>query len=136
MEKRPFAEKSLQPTEVFLKNILGGVYKLYNDLDRLTFQFEKDWNFSKSSGWMRKVHDGKKVLYYFIPLNDSFVISLTLREQEKMEFLSDDDLSELHDQLKNAKKYSEGYAMQFSIKNREPFLLVFTFIEKLIEKRI
>jgi len=135
MDKRPFSQQSLQPTEESLKNILSYTYQLYHELNGLTIRFQKEWNFSKSSGWMQKVHDGKKALYYFIPLNDSFIISLTLREQEKTEFLSDSDLNELNDQLKNAKKYVEGYALKFLINDRESFPQCFTLIEKLTEKR-
>ncbi len=135
MDKRPFSDKSLRPTEELLKNILGEVYKLFFELDRITVQFKKDWNFSESSGWMQKVYDKKKALYYFIPLNDSFLISLTLREHEKTEFITDVDLSELHDPLKSAKKYSEGYALKFSIKDRKSFLQFVKLIERIIEKR-
>ena len=71
---------------------------------------------------MQKAHDGKKALYYFIPLHDAFLVSLTLREQEKLAFLSDDDMGDLHEQLKNAKKYSEGYALQFPVEDENSFL--------------
>jgi len=135
MENRPFSDNSLKPTEDTIKKNLYSSYKFYNELDNITFKFKKDWNFAKSSGWMLKVHDGKKALYYLIPLNNSFIISLTLREQEKSEFLSNDNLIELHEQLKNAKKYSEGFALKFLISDSKSYTPLVTLIKKLIEKR-
>ncbi|MFS4493508.1 DUF3788 family protein [Maribacter sp. 2308TA10-17] len=135
MDNRPFSDKVLKPSKDSLKKVLGKGNDLYDELNNLTLRFKKDWNFSKSSGWMQKVHDGKKALYYFIPLNDSFLISLTLREHEKIDFLSDDDLYDLHDQIKTAKKYSEGYALRFLIDDIASFSKFITLIKKLIEKR-
>ncbi|WP_394972747.1 DUF3788 family protein [uncultured Croceitalea sp.] len=135
MDNRPFSDKVLKPSKDSLKKVLGKGNDLYDELNNLTLRFKKDWNFSKSSGWMQKVHDGKKALYYFIPLNDSFLISLTLREQEKIDFLSDDDLSELHNRIKSSKKYSEGYALRFLINDIASFSKFIILIKKLIEKR-
>ena len=135
MENRPFSEKELPPNDESLKEILGKVYKFYVELDTRTHQFKRDWNYSKGSGWIQKVHDRKKALYYLIPMNDAFIISLTLREQEKMKFVSDTDLREMRDLLENAKKYSEGYALRFAVVDRISFSEFIPLFEKLKETR-
>lgn len=135
MTQRPFFDESFQPTTELLKNIFGEANKFSDELNALAVGFRKEWNFSKSSGWMQKVHDDKKALYYFIPLNDSFIISVAIREQEKAEFLFDENLSDLFDQLNDSKKYSEGYVMKFLINDETSFSKFRPFIVKLIEKR-
>lgn len=135
MEQRPFTDKSVQPDELLLKKALGKAYKFHTELDNLTAPFKKDWNHSKSSGWMQKVHDSKKALYYFIPLNDAFMISLAVREQERDEFLSMKSMAVLHDELKAAKKYSEGYALKFHVGDAASFSACLLLIRSLVEKR-
>ncbi len=135
MDQRPFTDKSVQPDEQLLKNALGKAYKFYTELGSLTASFKKDWNYSKSSGWMQKVHDGKKALYYFIPLKDSFMLSLAVREQEKDDFLSMKSMAVLHEDLKNAKKYSEGYALKFHVADAASFYTCLLLIRSLVEKR-
>lgn len=135
MEQRPFTDKSIHPDEQLLKNVLGKTYRFYTELDNLTATFKKDWNYSKSSGWMQKVHDDKKALYYFIPLNDAFMISLAVREQERDEFLSMKTMAVLHDELKAARKYSEGYALKFHVADAASFSTCLLLISSLAEKR-
>lgn len=135
MDQRPFTDKSIHPDEQLLKNALGKTYKFYTELDNLTATFKKDWNYSKSSGWMQKVHDDKKALYYFIPLKGAFVISLAVRQQEKDDFLTMKSLAVLHDELKAAKKYSEGYALKFHVADTASFSTCILLIRSLAEKR-
>lgn len=135
MDQRPFTDKSLQPDEQRLKKALGKTYKFYTELDNLTASFKKEWNYSKSSGWMQKVHDDKKALYYFIPLEGAFLLSLAIREQEKDDFLSMKSMAPLHDELKAAKKYSEGYALKFNITDAASFSTCLLLIRSLVGKR-
>jgi len=135
MQNRPFLDPSTPPTEETLATVFGKVYNLYQVLDKLTSHFKKEWNFSKSSGWAMKVHDKKKALYYLIPLNESFIVSLTVREQERMQFLEDVDLQSFHEQLRQAKKYSEGFALQFPIQDKKDWEGFEVFMGKLMSKR-
>ena len=80
-------------------------------------EFQQEWNFSKSSGWIQKVSDSRKALFYFIPLYNSYKISLAIRENEREQLLRDETLKFMHRQLLDAKKYSEGYALQFLIRS-------------------
>lgn len=136
MEKRPFMDKEAKPEEKKLKQTLEYSYEYYNELMEISDSFLKDWNFSKSSGWMLKVHDKKKALFYLIPLEREFKISMAIREDERKAFLEDDKLSEIHNVIKSSKKYREGYALRFDIKNDKDFKIPFLLIKKLINIRI
>ena len=135
MDKRPFPDKSQKPIEDKIIEVLGKTFLFYDGLNRMTINFKKEWNFSKNSGWIQKVSDGKKALYYFIPLMNSFKVSMAIREQEKLDFLADYKYTVLYDQLNSAKKYSEGYALQFLINDKESFTPFEILIKGLIKKR-
>ncbi len=96
--------------------------------------FSKDWNFSKSSGWILKVHNKKKALFYVIPMEKKFKISMALRDNERKLFIKDSDLETINETLLNAKKYLEGFAIKFTTnnKNYETYKL---FIKKLVPLR-
>jgi len=65
--------------------------------------FSKDWNFSKSSGWMLKVHNKRKALFYIIPMRNDFKVSMAIRKNELSKFLKDVELKNIHNNLLSAK---------------------------------
>jgi hypothetical protein len=115
---------------------LGNAYTCYQKIIDQTGSFLQEWAFSKSSGWMLKIHDRKKALLYLIPLNAGFRISLTIRENERNNFLCDDELINMHDQISSAKKYTEGFALQFDVANQKEYQPVEQFIRKLGALRV
>ena len=64
MENRPFLDSDIKPVDSTLKSTLDNSYSYYESLMGIADSYLKDWNFSKSSGWMLKVHDKNKT--YFI----------------------------------------------------------------------
>lgn len=136
MEERPFIDKANEPNEEKLKEELGDQYNYYNELMDISNSFLKDWNFSKSSGWMLKVHNTKKTLFYVIPLNNEFKISMAIRENERNAFLEDNELKSIYNMLKSSKKYREGYALRFEVKDDENFQVLKLLIQKLIDIRM
>ena len=135
MEDRPFNNQNEKPIDEDLKTILGNLYSQFLALEKLTESFNREWNFSKSGGWHQKVSDQKKALYYLIPLNSTFKISLTVRETEREKFLKDHQLSEFLQQLTEAKKFIEGYVLQFMIADRASFDTFRKLIVKIMECR-
>jgi hypothetical protein len=136
MNKRPFIEKTRKPTENNMQSALGATYNCYKKIIDLASLYLKEWTFSKSSGWMQKIYDQKKALLYIFPLNNSFKISLTIREKEREAFLNDKDLQKLHEKISLSKKYSEGFALQIDINNEDEFQPAELLIRKIIEFRI
>jgi len=76
--------------------------------------FFKDWNFSKRSGWMLKVHDKKKALFYIIPMRNEFRVSMAIRDNERIKYMNDFELKKIHYKLLEAKKYREGFFLRFN----------------------
>ena len=135
MEERPFIEKSIKPTDQTIQAALRSTYICYKNVVDLASSFSQEWTFSNSAGWMLKVYDRKKALFYLIPLNDSLKISLAIRENEREAFLRDDELKMLHAKISSSKKYIEGFALQFEIANKNEFQSLELFIRKLIALR-
>jgi hypothetical protein len=135
MHERPFHNEKSKPTDVSLKRTLSSTFSYYNQLLKYTKAFSREWNYSKSSGWMLKVFDNKKALLYLIPLSNQFIVSLTVRENEREMLLRDNEIEFYKGQLSQAKKYSEGYAMRFSVTDKESFSETILFIQKIIALR-
>jgi hypothetical protein len=135
MNERPFLDPSLKPAEQTLQAALGSMVPYYQEIMSLVSAYSQEWAFAKSSGWMLKVFDRKKALFYLIPLNDGFKISLTIRENERAAFLRNEELGMLQDKIQSAKKYPEGFALQFDIAREDEFQPFNVFIRKLIAMR-
>jgi hypothetical protein len=135
MEERPFLSKKPEPTLASLEQILGRAYSKYDQLMKIAEKYSQEWHHSASGGWMQKIADSKKVLFYLVPLYDKFSISLTVRESEREPLMNNKELILHYDQLKQAKKYSEGYAVRFMVSDKESFSSAALFIKKLIALR-
>jgi Protein of unknown function (DUF3788) len=133
--ERPFADGATRPTESALESTLGHAFGRYRSLLGLDTSFSRDWNYSKTSGWMLKVHDGKKALFYLIPLDCGFKVSLAIRESERDVLMADPDLAALNGTLASAKKFSEGFGLQFDVDDQGDFTAVEAFMTKLIAAR-
>ena len=135
MEERPFLDKVAEPTDVTLRQALGDLYIYYGCLMDITHSFFQDWNFSKTSGWILKVYQKNKALFYLIPLKNEFKISLAIRDNERDAFLDDDELKMFHERISSAKKYREGYALLFQVNGDDEYKNLEIFIKKLIPLR-
>ena len=135
MEERLFLDKALKPADQTLQQVLNDTYGYYKELMDMAGPFLKDWNFTKTSGWMLKVHDKKKALFYLIPLKNEFKISMAIRENERDAFLTDGDFETIHDLIKSAKKYREGRALRFNVKDELDYKMPKLLIKKLIMLR-
>jgi hypothetical protein len=136
MEERPFSDENSEPTKETLKKVLGNAYPYYETLMNIPDSFSKDWNFFKSSGWMLKVHERKKALFYLVPLDNGFNVSMAIRENERKVFLKDDELKTIHNMLKSAKQYREGFELRFDVIDDADFEIVESLIKKLTDIRL
>jgi hypothetical protein len=135
MEEKVFLDKKDKPTERTLAVSLGKAHGFYKKILEITSQFPREWVFTKSGGWMLNIHDRKKALLYLIPLKNQLKASMTIRESERAALLEDKSLSDLHDSMQNAKKFVEGFALQFLIGNSREYKLFENFIMKVIALR-
>ena len=135
MENRPFTDKGPKPSEPALQTALGSAYTCWQKLLALASAYSQEWTFTKSSGWILKVYDRKKALFYLIPSSGAFKISLAIRESEREAFLGDEGLGNLHAQLLSAKKFIEGFALQFTLAGLDELPPLELLIGKLIAMR-
>lgn len=132
---RPFISPDFKPTPDRIENVLGAITPLFNNFLQTTSTYKQTWKFSKTSGWMLKVHDGKKALCYLIPIQMGFKVSLAIRENEIEAFLEDKSLEQLHKTIKETKKVQEGYPLYFDVTNQDIYQVVVNVIQKLISMR-
>ena len=112
---RVFMDAAQQPTDASVSEALGEAREFFDRILALTGDFAATWGFTKGSGWALKVADKKKALLYVVPLADMFRLSMTLRELERDELLGRKALESLHPAMREARKFSEGYALYFAI---------------------
>jgi hypothetical protein len=135
MHDRPFIKPMLKPDDRTLRTALGKVFPFYSKILKTAVAFPHEWAFSKSSGWMLKIHDKKKALLYLIPLAGGLRLSLTMRESERAQLMADNDLEAMRQQIWTARQYSEGYALVFEIRGDQEFKPFVAFLKKLIALR-
>ena len=134
MVERVFFDESTKPSEKSLRAALGDFYNNFKDLMDISDSFSKDWNFSKRSGWMLKVHDKKKALFYVIPMKNEFTVSIAIRDNERIKYINDLELKKINDKLLTAKKYKEGFLLRFKT-NDDDYETFKLLIRKLIHYR-
>ncbi len=97
--------------------------------------YRKLWQYSHSNGWILKVDDMRKALFYLAPFDEGIEISLTVRDSERTNFLKSKELEKLHPQFEAATKYSGGYALRFGIESSEECKSVTRFLSRLMKLR-
>jgi hypothetical protein len=135
MEEKVFLDNKNKPTEKLLAESLGKAYGFYEKMSEITSQFPREWVYTKSGGWMMKIHDKKKALLYLIPLKRQLKVSMTLRESERAALLADKGPSDTHEKIRNAKKFVEGFALQFLIDNATDYRSFEKFVLRVIALR-
>jgi hypothetical protein len=98
-------------------------------------KYRKQWQFNRGNGWILKVDDMRKALYYLIAFEDGVEVSLTVRESERDELLKSKELREVHQQLESGTKYSEGYALRFGVESLGECRSVTKFLTHLMKIR-
>jgi hypothetical protein len=135
MTDRPFRDGFNAPTDAAVTAALGDAYPSYKAILDLAGAFYRDWTYARTGGWMLKIHDRKKALLYLIPLHDGFRISLAIREEERDAFMADDTLADLRDRIESAKKFPEGFGLQFDVTGADALEPLDKFIAQLIAMR-
>ena len=135
MKKRLFTDANITPTEALLRKQLGPAIVYYAGVLAGSGDFRKQWQFSRGNGWILRVDDMRKALFYLIPFDGGIEVSLTVRDGERTDFLKNEELEELFPQIESATKYSEGYALRFGIENPAECRSVSKFLAALMRVR-
>ncbi len=101
-------EKGLMPDEALLKPTLIEAYTFFEKLEGMIKEFSHEWKFyNKKSGWIYKVFNKKKSLFYITPLRNNFNIGFAIRENEREALLQSDieeDIKINCNRLKNIRR--------------------------------
>jgi hypothetical protein len=135
MTERPFLGRDQKPGAAALELTLGPAFVFYRDFTGLCGGFKQEWAHSKGSGWMLKVSDGKKALCFVIPLDDSFRVSMAIREAEHSALLESADMADSRDLLASARKFAEGYSVVFAVATDPAYEHCRRFVCRIIELR-
>ena len=135
MNRRLFTDENVTPTEALLRKQLGRGMDYYIDILSKSSGYRKQWHFSRGNGWILKVTELYKPIYYMIPMEDGIEISLTIRDAEREDFLKNEKFGKLCRQLESATKYSEGYALRFGIGNSPDCASAADFLAELMTMR-
>jgi hypothetical protein len=135
MADRPFLDQSNKPTDETLGATLGPAYDCWRAVIELAKAFASEWTYTRSCGWVLKIHDRRKALVYLIPLDRGFKMSMAIRGSEREAFLLDPALALAHDAIASARRYPEGFAVAFAVDGGWTFGPAELFIGKLIAAR-
>jgi hypothetical protein len=135
MKRRLFTDADITPTEALLRKQLGTAMEYYLTIVSKSGDYRKQWHYSRGNGWILKVDDMHKALYYLIAFDEGIEISLTVRDGERTSFLKNKDLEGLWPQIEAATKYSEGYALRFEVEGAAECKSVVRFLAELMKMR-
>jgi hypothetical protein len=136
MKKRLFTDSDIEPTDYLLHKHLGKAMHFYQSILSVSGNYRRQWQFNRGNGWILKVHDTYKPLYYLIAFDEGVEVSLTVRESERDDCLKKIELEDSHRQLSSGTKYSGGYALRFEIENELACSSVSQFLAHLMKIRI
>jgi len=137
MARSIFNDKAIKPTDDSLKGVLGEMISLWkefrNYLDDEYGNIHEEWKFyGQKSGWILKVIQKKRNLFFFTPLDEYFAIAFVFGDRA-VDAVEKSDLPEgIITSLKNARKYMEGRGIQIEVKSPEDI----ENIKKLVEIKL
>ena len=135
MKRRLFIDADTPPTEALLRKQLGRAMEFYSAILQVSGDYRKQWQYSRGNGWLLKVDDMRKALYYLIAFDEGIEVSLTVRDSERAELAANPSFESLRGQLEMGTKYPEGYALRFEIESAAACADVARFLTELVRLR-
>jgi hypothetical protein len=132
-----FPDKSSEPTDKDVKEILGSKYELWKRIHDLVYSKYpgglSEWNYpGKKYGWSYRIKDKKRAIIYFLPRDRYFLVAFVFGDKAVKEVMDSQISEEIKNDLNNARKYAEGRGVKVEVKDES----VLTDIERLIEIKI
>ena len=135
MKRRLFTDADVTPTESLLRKHSESAFDYYRSIIGTSGEYRKQWQYSRGNGWILRIDDMRKALYYLIAFDGGVEISLTVRDEERAAFLKNKECENLYPELEAGTKYSEGYALRFEIESTEECKSVMKFLPELMKVR-
>ena len=117
-----FLDKSKQPQEKELKQILGPSFFLWQDIKEFIKneigETSEEWKFYMiKTGWQLKTLLKKRNMFFFTPFENCFRITFVFGDKAVAEVQKSDLPKNLVDELVSAKKYMEGRGLSLDVKS-------------------
>ncbi len=135
MKRRLFTDIDVSPADAPLRRQLGAAFQYYEIMRGISGGYRRQWQHSRGNGWLLKVSDTRRALYYLGVFEDGIEISLTVRDAERQHFLNSPKHEKLQTQLQAGTEYPGGYALRFGIESLVDCISVSEFVKELIEQR-
>lgn len=112
-QKYVFLDKTSEPTEDQLEEVLGDTYKYWCEIqDGIKSKYGEttpEWKFyMKKTGWTRKTMLKKRNLFFFQPYEKYFSLTFIFGDKAVAEIEKSNISQKLVEELLSAKKYAEG----------------------------
>jgi hypothetical protein len=116
-----FDDKSRQPNGRMVAKALGESNPLWQEIKKnLKADYgdlTEEWKYyGQKSGWILKTLRKKRNLFFFIPLEGAFKVSLVFGDKAVVAAQESDLAKKLVTTLKKARKYAEGRGLQIDVK--------------------
>jgi hypothetical protein len=113
-------DKDHQPSDEELQAVLKRSFTHFNKIRELSKDQIQEWKYyGKKNGWLFKVSNKKRSLFYISPLAGSFLAGMTVNEADKELVLQSSCDDVIKSELREAKKYMEGYPIPITIKTKK-----------------
>lgn len=132
-----FLDKTVEPTDKDLAEILGITYDLWKRLHDLVLSKYPfgvaDWNFpGKKYGWSYRIKDNRRALIYFLPKDHFFKVAFVFGDKAINDIMKTGISDRIKEELNQAKKYAEGRGIRIDIKDDS----IFPDLEQLIDMKL
>lgn len=110
-------DNAREPDDELLKQSLGSSWELFHDIRTHTAACEQHWrHHGKKYGWKLKIHAAGKNLLEITVAEGWFLVTMAIRETERLDLLADPALSALTDV--DGKSSPEGYGIKVEVRDR------------------
>ena len=129
-----FLDKTAEPTEEQLKEVLSDSYKYWceiqSEINSKYGETITEWKFySKKTGWTSKSLLKKRNLFFFKPYSKYFKLTFIFGDKAVDEIEKSDISEKLIQELRSAKKYAEGRGLSVSVTKKRDLKNIYKLIK-------
>jgi hypothetical protein len=130
----PRRDKSTNPNEEQLKNVLAKTLQLWNSIRQYVSDsygpVEEQWNFAgKNCGWSLRLKHKKRTILYLIPCKEYFMVAFVFGEKAVAAIQKSTLPKSILDTINSAKKYAEGRGLRIEVKRPQDIANIKTLTE-------
>ena len=122
MEISIFTDKSIEPGENDLRETLGDLYHLWDEIKNFVLGLYPsavmEWNYpGKKYGWSYRLKDKKRAIIYLLPRDKYFKVAFVFGQKTTNEIMGSEISDDIKTELANARVYAEGRGIRIEIKD-------------------